>query len=88
MKMLYNEKSQSCVFKPGDKVLVLLTVHRNMLQAKYHRPYKVLKRIGDLGYVNETPDRKKPTQLCHVNIVKPYFERSVKKSIMVIPTVM
>ena len=71
-----------CVFKPGDKVLVLLLVQGNTLQARYHGPYKVLKSIGYLDYVIETPDRRKSTQLCHVNIIKPYFERGVKKPVM------
>ena len=82
MKMLYDRKSQNCIFKPGDKVLVLLPVQGNTLQTRYHGPYKVLKRVGDLDYIIETPDRRKSTQLCHVNMVKPYFERGVKKPVM------
>ena len=83
MDMLYDRKSQNCIFKPGDKVLVLLPVHGNMLQARYHGPYKVLKKVGDLVYVIETPERRKSTQLCHVDMVKPNFERGVKKPVMV-----
>ena len=59
MKMLYDRKPQNRVFRPGDKVLVLLPVQGNMLQ-----------RVGDLDYVIETPDRRKSTQLCLVNMVK------------------
>ena len=59
IKMLHDRKSQNRVFKPGDKVLVLLPVQGNTLQARYHGPYKVLKRVGDLDYVIETPDRRK-----------------------------
>ena len=36
-----------------------------------------------MDYATETPDRRKSTQLCHVNMVKPYFERVVKKPVMV-----
>ena len=82
MKMLYDRKSQNRIFKPGDKVLVLLPVQGNTSQARYLGPYKVLKR-GDLDYVIETADRRKSTQLCHVNMVKPYFERGVKKPVMI-----
>ena len=46
------------------KVLVLLPVQGNMLQARYHGPYKVLKRVSDLDYVIETLDRRKLIQLC------------------------
>ena len=28
------------------------------------------------------PDRRRSTQLCHVNMVKPYFERGVTKPVM------
>ena len=36
MKMLYDTKSQNRIFKPGDKVLVLLPVQGNTLEATYH----------------------------------------------------
>ena len=61
MKMLSDRKSQNRVFKPGDKVLVLLPLLGNTLQARYPGPYQVLKRVGDLDYVIETPDRRKST---------------------------
>ena len=44
---------ESCEYKPGDKVLVLLSFRRNPLQAKYYRPYKVLKMVNDLVYIVE-----------------------------------
>ena len=62
---------------------MVLPVQGNSLQARYHGLYKVLYRVGDLNYVIETPDRRKSTQLCHVNMVKPYFERGAKKPVMV-----
>ena len=62
---------------------MLLPVFGNMLQARYYGQYKVVKRVGDLDYVIETPDSRMSTQLCHVNMVKPYFERGVKKPVMV-----
>ena len=83
MKILYDRKSQNHVFKPDGKVLVLLPVQGNTLQARYHGPYKMLNKVDDLDYVIETPDRRKSTQLCHVNMVKPYLERGVKKPVMV-----
>ena len=36
----------------------------NTVQARYHGPYKVLKRVGDLDNVIETPDRRKSTMSC------------------------
>ncbi len=34
-----------------------------------------MKKAGELNYVVRTPDRRKETQLCHVNMLKPYLER-------------
>ena len=33
------------------------------------------KKVGDLDYLVATPDRRKRAQLCHVNMLKPYFRR-------------
>ena len=54
MKMLCDRKSQNRLFKPGDKVLVLLPVQGNMLEVRCHGPYKMLKRAGDPDCVIET----------------------------------
>ena len=56
-------------------MLVLLPLRGNPLQAKYHGPYKVLKKVNDLDYIAETPDRRKPSQLCHINMLKTYHSR-------------
>ena len=83
IKMFYDKKITKFVFKPGDKILVLLPVQGNTLQARYHGPYKVLKRVSDLDYAIKSLHRRKSTQLCHVHMVKPYFERGVKKPVIV-----
>ena len=75
MKTWYDKKARARVFQPGDKVLVLFPVQNNPLQARFHGPYVVRERVGDLNYVIETHDRRKPTQLCHVNMLKLYVER-------------
>ena len=75
MKTWYDKKAKERSFKPGDKVLVLLPIRGNPLQAKYHGPYKIKTKVGDLNYVVETPDRRKSTQMCHINMLKPYYER-------------
>ena len=70
MKLLYDRKSQNPVIRPEDKDLVLLPVQGITLQARYHGPYKVSRRVGDLDYVNATLYGRKSTQLCHLNMVK------------------
>jgi hypothetical protein len=77
MKTWYDKKAHSREFKPGDQVLVLSPVQGSPLQAKYSGPYEVSRRVGDLNYVVKTPDRRKSTQVCHVNMLKKYHVREV-----------
>ena len=74
--MYYDKNFKACEYKPGDKVLVLLPLSGNPLPAKYHGPYRVPK--NDLEYIVETPDRRKPSQLCHINMLKTYHSRDNK----------
>ena len=75
MKTWYDKNAKERQFKPGDKVLVLLPIRGNPLQAKFHGPYQVEKKVNELDYVVKTPDRRKSSQLCHINMIKPYYER-------------
>ena len=75
MKVWYDRKAKSRYFEPGDRVLVLFPVVGNPLQAKYSGPYKVVKKISDTNYLVKTPDRRKETQVCHINMLKAYHEK-------------
>ncbi|KAL2076972.1 hypothetical protein ACEWY4_027431 [Coilia grayii] len=75
MKQRYDKKAVSRTFKPNDKVMVLIPVMGSALQARFCGPYLVQKRVTDLNYVISTPDRRKRTRLCHINRLKPYYER-------------
>ena len=75
MKVWYDRKAKSRCFEPGDRVLVLFPVVGNPLQAKYSGPYKVVKKISDTNYLVKTPDRRKETQMCHINMLKAYHEK-------------
>ena len=75
MKVWYDRKAKSRCFAPGDRVLVLFPVVGNPLQAKYSGPYKVVKKISDTNYLVKTPDRRKETQVCHINMLKAYHEK-------------
>lgn len=77
MKTWYDKKARARVFKPGDKVLVLFPLKENPLQARFHGPYEIHSKVNDLNYIVKTPDRRKPKQLCHINMLKPYFDRPV-----------
>ena len=87
-KCMKNQYDKNCVsrkFQPGDKVLALLPVTGNTLQARYFGPYLIDKKENDLNYVIVTPDRRKSKQLCHVNMLKPYLER--KSGVQIVNTI-
>ena len=65
-------KGREQKFDVGDKVLVLLPIAGHPLQAKYHGPYIVERKINDVDYIVSTPDRRKQRQLCHINMLKEY----------------
>ena len=76
MKLRYDKRARQRHFKPGDKVLVLLPVPQNPLQAKFFGPYTIEKMLSDLHYIVHTPRRQKQKQLCHINMLKEYFDRN------------
>ena len=47
----YNQEAVHQYFVPGDEVLVLLPVTGKPLETRYHGPYVVVKKVGDLNYV-------------------------------------
>ena len=75
MKHSYDKNTVTRNFQNGDKVLALLPVPGNPLQARYFGPYVIEKKENDLNYVIITPNRRRNRQLCHVNMLKAYHER-------------
>ena len=69
MKVWYDRKERGRTFDVGDKVLVILPIVGNPLQARYHDPYTIEHRVNDVDYV---VIRRKQRQLCHVNMLKEY----------------
>jgi hypothetical protein len=76
MKTWYDKRSKARTFKPGDKVLILLPIPGQPLRAKYFGPFDIEKKVNDLNYIVKTPSRRKSKQLCHINMIKPYYDRS------------
>ena len=89
MKARYDNHVIDRKFKPGDKVLALLPIPGKPLQARYFGPYTIDKKTSDLNYIVNTPGRRKNKQMCHINILKQYFDRdsSISKPIIVVNTV-
>ena len=79
MKTWYDRKAVTRTFNEGENVLVLLPSHGNPLSASYFGLYIILRKIYDLNYIVKTPDGRKPKQMCHVNMLKPYYSRDQLK---------
>ncbi|KAK3878764.1 hypothetical protein Pcinc_016575 [Petrolisthes cinctipes] len=73
MKQWYDRKARWREFQVGDEVLVLLPLQGQPLAANFQGPYVVEKRLGETDYLVKTPDRRRSHQLCHVNMLKPYY---------------
>lgn len=73
MKHLYDCDAERHIFSHGDQVLALLPIVSSPFQAKFTGLHTVLKQISEQNYVISTPGHQKPTQLCHVNLLKPYY---------------
>lgn len=57
-------------------MLTLLPIPGSPFLAKFSGPYSVVKQVSERDYLVSTPDRRRSTQLCHINLLKPYFCRS------------
>ena len=75
IKIRYDLTTKESKFNPRDKVLVLLPIIGNQLQARHHGPNVIGKQSSNLNYIIQTPDRRKQRQFCHINMLKPYFDK-------------
>ncbi len=90
MKTHYDKKTVTRSFQAGDKVLVLIPTPGSALQAKFAGPYAIKEKLGDTNYIVETPDRRRKSSVCHINMLKAYVSRSdsdVNKSVVTIAPV-
>uniref|UniRef100_A0A8C6U536 Integrase catalytic domain-containing protein n=1 Tax=Neogobius melanostomus TaxID=47308 RepID=A0A8C6U536_9GOBI len=74
-KTWFDQKARERVFSPGQKVLLLLPTSDNKLLAKWHGPYDVTKKVGNVTYELYMPDRQKKRQVFHVNLLKEFHVR-------------
>ena len=80
MKQWYDKRARQRSFKPGEKVLVLLPIPGNTLQARYSGPYCVEEKLSDVNYVIRTTDRRQQRRLCHINMLKQYYDPQESQS--------
>ena len=64
MKMLYDRKSQNCVFNPGGKVSVSSPSQKNKMQAIDLGLYLMIKRVGTLYWTFKNCDGRQLTKVC------------------------
>ncbi len=90
MKTHYDKKTVTRSFQAGDKVLVLIPTPGSALQTRFAGPYAIKEKLGDTDYIVETPDCKRKSHVCHINMMKAYVSRSdsdVNKSVVTIAPV-
>lgn len=45
------------------------------MQARFSGPYQIEKKLNDTNYAVSTPDRKRKSHVCHINMLKAYISR-------------
>uniref|UniRef100_A0AAR2K808 Integrase p58-like C-terminal domain-containing protein n=1 Tax=Pygocentrus nattereri TaxID=42514 RepID=A0AAR2K808_PYGNA len=75
MKRSYDKKTVVREFTVGDKVLVLLPVPGSTMSSRFTGPYVIKEKLSEVDYVVSTPDRRRKSRVCHINMLKPYYER-------------
>lgn len=76
MKERYDKKSVSRSFQPNDEVLILLPEPGSALHARFTGPYSVKEKLSETDYVVRTPDRRRKTRVCHINMLKRFMRDS------------
>ena len=87
MKARFDRKAVYRSLQPGDRVLVLLPVPGSSLSARFVGPYKVERKLSETDYVIKTPDRKRQSRVCHVNMLKLYHSRDDSPNATAVPAV-
>ena len=72
MKSRYDKNVKVRKFNVGDSVLAFFPIQGSPFKSKFSGPYVVDKCVNNHNYIIRTPDRRKDTQLIHVNLLKKY----------------
>lgn len=75
MKKRYDRSAVARSFEVGDQVLVLLPIQGSALSARFSGPYAIEEKLSETDYVIRTPDRRRQSRVCHVNMLKLYHTR-------------
>ena len=63
-------------------MLALLPIVGSPFQARFTGPHTVLKQISEENYLISTPERRKKSQLSHVNLLKPYYSCVIEPKVV------
>ncbi|XP_041440518.1 uncharacterized protein LOC121400717 [Xenopus laevis] len=74
-QQVYNRGSRVRTFAPGDRVLVLVPTAESKFLAKWQGPFEVMEKSGEVNYKIHQPGKRKPVQIYHVNLLKPWKDR-------------
>ncbi len=77
-KVWYDNHAREKNLKPGQKVLVLLPSGACKLLAKWQGPYVITRKLGPVTYEILCPERKRPRQILHVNLLREFKERGLE----------
>lgn len=78
MKSHFDKRAVARTLQKGDQVLVFLPVMGDSLSARFSGPYRVEKKLSDTDYVIHTPDRRRHSRVCHINMLKLYRFRDTE----------
>ena len=59
---------------------MLLPIPGLSLSARFSGAY-CIQVLSDTDYVVQTPDRRRKTRVCHINMLKPYHSRAVSPTV-------
>lgn len=74
-KQWYDQSSRKRTLSTCQKVLLLLPTSDSSLLAKWQGPYEVLRKLSATNYEISLPDRRKKSQVFHINLLRPWYER-------------
>ncbi|GFS51892.1 CCHC-type domain-containing protein [Trichonephila inaurata madagascariensis] len=74
-KTWYDKNAVKREFKDGDFVPVLATTRANKLAVQWIGPGTILNKISETNYLVEIPGRRETSQIYHINMLKPYYNR-------------
>ena len=72
-KTYYDKNCRKRIFKPGDKVLLLLPTSSNKLLAEWRGPFEIVRKLNSVDYMIRIGDKER---VFHVNMLKKFHERT------------